>query len=169
MTVPPTPKQISVRTVNEYSASKGVYIPKTTTTQATASLPLANPPQLLCVDCVNFVLPATGTFSFTFTNMPTRTNISNNVQPAAQGTQSLMVINQGDLLIYTLSLMNAPAWVLFKGYAVIPGNPTPNPTASIYVPAPFLGPGSYSVFGVNVSGTAGQSGTIVGTVYIQRG
>lgn len=169
MTVPPSPATINARTVNTYNTNKGVFIPKTTTTQATASLPLPNPPQVLCVDCVNFVLPADGTFPFTFINMPTRTNTSNAVQTAAQGTQTLLVINQGDILIFQLSLMNAPTWVKFAGYAVIPGNPIPNATASIYVPAPFLGAGSYSLFGVNVTGIAGQSGTICGTVFIQRG
>ncbi len=168
MAVPPTNRQISVRTVNEFSPSKGVYIPQTTTTQSTASLPLSNPPELLGTDSINFVLPATGTFAFTFPNLPARTNIANPLVVAPQGSQALLVLPIGSLILYNLSLMNAADWVKFAGYAVIPGNPIPNATASIYVPAPFLGPGSYSVFGVNVTGTAGQSGTIFATVYIQR-
>jgi hypothetical protein len=168
MPIPPTPSQISARTVNEYSVTKGVYIPQTTTTQATSSLPLTNPPMLLGTDSLNFVLPATGTFTFTFPNLPTRTNIANPLVPAVQGSQPPLVIPIGSLVLYNLNLMNAEDWVKFAGYAVIPGNPTPNATASIYVPAPFLGPGSYSVFGVNVTGTAGQSGTIFATMYVQR-
>lgn len=168
MPVPPTPSQLSVRTVNEFNITKGVHVPQTTTTQATASLPLTNPPMLLGTDSINFVLPATGTFAFTFPNLPTRTNVANPLVVATQGSQPLLVVPTGTMLLYNLNLMNAPTWVKFAGYAVIPGNPTPNATASIFVPAPFLGPGSYSVFGVNVTGTAGQSGTIFSTVYIQR-
>jgi hypothetical protein len=169
MAVPPSTAQISARTVNSYNTKQGVFIPQTTTTQSTASLPLTNPPELLCVDAVNFVLPATGTFPFTFPNMPTRLNTANPLAVATQGTQPPMVIPQGSMLIYTLGLMNAPTWVQFAGYAVSGGNPINNPSASLYHPAPFLGPGSYSIFGVNVTGTAGQKGTIVATVYIQRG
>jgi hypothetical protein len=168
MTIAPATGQLSVRTVNEFTGSKGVYIPQTTTTQATASLPLTNPPMLLGTDSINFVLPGTGTFAFTFPNLPTRTNIANPLVAAAQGTQPLTVIPIGSLLLYNLNLMNAPTWVKFAGYAVIPGNPTPNATASIYVPAPFLGPGTYTLFGVNITGTIGQSGTIFATLYIQR-
>jgi len=168
MTIPPSPKQLSVRTVNEYNAVKGVFVPQTTTTQATASLPVANPPMLLGVDALNFVLPATGTFSFTFPNLPVRTNTANPVSSVPFGSQSPLVIPQGSLMLFNLSLMNAPTWVRFSGYAVMPGNP-PGPSASIFVPAPFHGPGSYSVFGVNITGTAGQSGTIFAEVFIQRG
>lgn len=168
MAIPPTPNQLSVRTVNEFNITKGVHVPQTTTTQATASLPITNPPMLLGTDSVNFVLPATGTFTFTFPNLPMRTNTANPLVVDTQGSQSLLVIPIGSMLLYNLNLMNAITWVKFSGYAIIPGNPTPNATASISVPAPFLGPGSYSVFGVNVTGTVGQSGTIFATVYIQR-
>lgn len=168
MTIPPTSGQLSVRTVNEFNVSSGVYVPQTTTTQATASLPIANPPVLLGVDAVNFILPANGTFPFTFPNLPIRTNAANPLIPAVQGSQPLLVIPIGSMLIYSISLMNASTWVKIAGYAVIPGNPAPNATASIFVPAPFLGPGSYSVFGVNITGTSGQSGTIVAEVFLQR-
>lgn len=168
MSVRPSPAQLSVRTVNEFNVSKGVFVPQTTTTQATASLPVTNPPELLCTDAINFVLPATGTFAFTFPNMPIRTNTANPLVVDTTATQSPLVIRQGSLALYNLTLMNAPTWVEFKGYAVIPGNPPPNPTASIFVPAPFLGPGSYSVFGVNVTGTIGQSGTIFAQLFVQR-
>jgi hypothetical protein len=169
MPVAPTNGPIAVRTVNSYNTNQGVYIPQTTTTQSTYSQPIANPPVLLGVDAVNFTLAATGTqYSFTFTNLPIRNTSANAVDPAVATTQIPLVIPTGSMLIYVLSLMNAPAWVDFAGYAIIGGTTASNGHPSPYVPAPFLGPATYSIFGVHVTGTAGQTGTIHAALYIQR-
>ena len=169
MPVAPTNGPLAVRTVNSYNTSQGVYIPKTTTTQSTYSQPIANPPVLLGVDAVSFVLPLTGTTAYTFSNLPIRNTSANAVDPAVSTTQIPLVIPTGSMLIYVLSLMNAPTWVQFAGYGIIGGTAASNFSPSPYVPAPFLGPAQYSIFGVNVTGTAGQTGTIHAELYIQRG
>ena len=168
MPVAPTNGPLAVRTVNSYNTSQGVYIPQTTTTQATYSQPTANPPILLGVDAVSFVLPSTGVTAYTFSNLPIRNTSANAVDPAVATTQIPLVIPAGSMLIFVLSLMNAPTWVQFAGYAII-GGISNTASASPYVPAPFLGPATYSIFGVNVTGTAGQTGTIHAELYIQRG
>lgn len=160
MPQPPSNNQISSRVLTEYTVGKGVYVPETTSTQATASLPVDNPPILICTDAVQFEIPAPGVGSFVFPNIPKRTNDVNPLNITQPGQQTLTIQPQ-DTLMIDLSLQNSTDHVHIAGYAITNTNTE--------VPGPFLGAATYTTFGVIITGTAGLTGVVFAKLYLQRG
>lgn len=160
MPQPPSNNQISSRVLTEYAIGKGVYMPETTSTSNTASLPVTNPPVLLCTDAVQFTIPPTGTQKIVFPNMPVRTTSVNPINITQPGQQQLTIQPQ-DTLMIEVSLQNSAEHVQIAGYGITSTNVT--------TPGPFLSSETYNTFGVQVTGTTGQTGVVFGKLYIQRG
>lgn len=160
MSIPPSNNLISTRVVTEYSVSKGTYLPQTTSTQATSSLPVINPPLLLCADSISFRLSAAGKATVIFPAIPYRSNSVNPLDITQPGQQPLNTPTQ-DVLLMDVSLFNAPTYVEVSPFAITVQNTR--------IPGPFLGGGQYLSFGVDLTGAANTTGMVFGKLYIARG
>lgn len=157
----PTSQTTTQRSVQGYyTVGTGYTIPQTATSLTTANVPTDNSTVLIGIDVLTYMVPTAGTATYTFRNLPVRNTAANPLSPVA-GQQSPLTVNTGDSLLFVAFAQGTQTPVAVETYGII--------SQVKRAPGPFLGPQTYSSFGVGVTGAAGSTGQVVGMLFLQRG
>lgn len=143
-----------------YTVGQGFSIQPTNTTLTTANVPNDNATSLIGADAVQFTIPPVGHVSLLFPNLPVRNNKVNPLNPFLVSQTPFTVLAQDSLIFFAIP-QGGTTPVECKPYGQI--------NAYSQAPGPFLGSGTYTGFGVTITGAEGTTGTIFAMLIMQRG